>query len=107
MLKPNAGYSILQRWHPYAHETVRSYLDLFYWSFNRFGRLLEIYVDNASFFRKDDGTLTQLGKRLKFLDISFVFANSPEAKGAVSLPRGGEKCVNSSWPFRLISTQEK
>ena len=67
----------------YAHETVRSYLDLFYRSFSRFGMPLEIYVDKASFFRKDDGTLTQLGKRLKFLDISFVFANSPEAKGKV------------------------
>lgn len=67
----------------YAHETVASYLDLFYWAFNRYGLPLEIYVDKASFFRKDDGTLTQLGKRLKFLDISFVFANSPEAKGKI------------------------
>ena len=78
----------------YAHETVRSYLDLFYRSFNRFGRPLEIYVDKASFFRKDDGTLTQLGKRLKFLDISFIFANSPEAKGKVER-------VHQVWQDRL------
>ncbi len=67
----------------YARETVASYLDLFYWAFGRYGLPLEIYVDRASFFRKDDGTLTQLGRRLKFLDVSFVFANSPEAKGKV------------------------
>ena len=78
----------------YAHETVRSYLDLLYRSFNRFGMPLEIYVDKASFFRKDDGTLTQLGKRLKFLGISFIFANSPEAKGKVER-------VHQVWQDRL------
>ena len=78
----------------YAHETVRSYLDVFYRSFNRFGMPLEIYVDKASFFRKDDGTLTQLGRRLKFLDISFIFANSPEAKGKVER-------VHQVWQDRL------
>ena len=44
--------------------------------------------------RKDDGTLTQLGKRLKFLDISFIFANSPEAKGKVER-------VHQVWQDRL------
>ena len=78
----------------YAHETVRSYLDLLYRSFNRFGMPLEIYVDKASFFRKDDGALTQLGKRLKFFDISFIFANSPEAKGKVER-------VHQVWQDRL------
>lgn len=78
----------------YAHETVRSYLDVFYRSFNRFGMPLEICVDKASFFRKDDGTLTQLGRRLKFLDISFIFANSPEAKGKVER-------VHRVWQDRL------
>ena len=78
----------------YAHETVRSYLDLLYRSFSRFGMPLEIYVDKASFFRKDDGTLTQLGKRLKFLGISFIFANSPEAKGKVER-------VHQVWQDRL------
>ena len=78
----------------YAHETVRSYLDVFYRSFNRFGMPLEIYVDKASFFRKDGGALTQLGKRLKFFDISFIFANSPEAKGKVER-------VHQVWQDRL------
>lgn len=78
----------------YARETVSSCLDLFYRAFNRFGLPLEIYVDKASFFRNDDGTLTQLGRRLKFLDVSFVFANSPEAKGKVER-------VHQVWQDRL------
>lgn len=68
----------------YERETTASYLDLFYRSFNRFGLPLEIYVDKASFFRNDNGTLTQLGERLKFLDISFVFANSRSRRGRSS-----------------------
>lgn len=83
----------------YERETVRSYLDLFYRAFNRYGLPLEIYVDKASFFRKDDGTLTQLGKRLKFLDISFVFANSPEAKGKVER-------IHQVWQDRLPAYAE-
>ena len=75
-------------------ETVASYLDLFYRSFNRSGLPLEIYVDKAAFFRNDNGTLTQLGKRLKFLDVSFVFANSPESKGKVER-------IHQVWQDRL------
>ena len=67
----------------YSRETVASYLDLFYRAFSRYGLPLEIYVDKAGFFRNDDGSLTQLGKRLKFFDVSFVFANTPEAKGKI------------------------
>lgn len=67
----------------YAREVVESYLDFFCRAFTRYGLPLEIYVDRASFFRGDDGALTQLGKRLKFLDVSFIFANSPEAKGKI------------------------
>ena len=48
----------------YRRETVASYLDLFYGAFTRYGLPLEIYVDKASFFRNDDGSLTQLGKSL-------------------------------------------
>lgn len=77
-----------------ARETAASYLDLFRRAFNRFGLPLEIYVDKASFFRNDDGSLTQLGRRLKFLDVSFVFANSPEAKGKVER-------VHQVWQDRL------
>ena len=41
------------------------------------------YVDRASFFKGEDGNLTQLGKRLKLYGVSFVFANTPEAKGKI------------------------
>jgi len=67
----------------YGRECVRSYLDLFYRSFSRYGLPLEIYVDKAGFFRNENGELTQLGRRLKFFDVSFVFANSPESKGKI------------------------
>ena len=78
----------------YQRETVASYLDLFYRSFTRYGLPLEIYVDKAGFFRNDDGSLTQLGRRLKFVDVSFVFANTPEAKGKIER-------VHQVWQDRL------
>ncbi len=67
----------------YLRECVRSYLDLFYRAFSRYGLPLEIYVDKAGFFRGENGELTQLGRRLKFYDVSFVFANAPESKGTI------------------------
>ena len=67
----------------YRRECVRSYLDLFYRAFSRYGLPLEIYVDKAGFFRSENGELTQLGRRLKFYDVSFVFANTPESKGKI------------------------
>lgn len=67
----------------YLRECVRSYLDLFYRAFSRYGLPLEIYVDKAGFFRGENGELTQLGRRLKFYDVSFVFANAPESKGKI------------------------
>lgn len=78
----------------YRRETVASYIDLFYRAFTRYGIPLEIYVDKAGFFRNNDGTLTQLGKRLKLVDISFVFANTPEAKGKIER-------VHQVWQDRL------
>ena len=67
----------------YLCECVLSYLDLFYRAFSRYGLPLEIYVDKAGFFRGENGELTQLGRRLKFYDVSFVFANAPESKGKI------------------------
>ena len=67
----------------YLRECVQSYLDLFYRAFSRYGLPLEIYVDKAGFFRGENGELTQLGRRLKFYDVSFVFANAPESKGKI------------------------
>ena len=78
----------------YRRETVASYIDLFYRAFTRYGLPLEIYVDKAGFFRNNDGTLTQLGRRLKLVDISFVFANTPEAKGKIER-------VHQVWQDRL------
>ena len=78
----------------YRRETIASYIDLFYRAFTRYGLPLEIYVDKAGFFRNNDGTLTQLGKRLKLVDISFVFANTPEAKGKIER-------VHQVWQDRL------
>lgn len=84
----------------YARECVPSYLALFYGAFTRFGLPLEIYVDKAQFFRNEDGGLTQLGKRLNFYDISFTFANSPEAKGKIER-------VHIVWQDRLPAYFER
>ena len=67
----------------YRQEAFTSYLDLFYRAFTRYGLPLEIYVDKAKFFRGEDGNITQLGRRLKFFDVSFTYANSPESKGKI------------------------
>lgn len=67
----------------FRRECVPAYLDLFHTAFVRFGMPLQIYVDKASFFRSDDGQLTQLGMRLHFYGISFIFANAPESKGKI------------------------
>lgn len=84
----------------YHQETIIAYLDLFYRAFSQYGLPLEIYVDKARFFRNDQGTLTQLGKRLKFYDVSFVFANSPEAKGKIER-------LHKVWQDRLPAYVER
>ena len=78
----------------YRSECVNAYLDLFYRAFTRYGLPLEIYVDRASFFKGEDGNLTQLGRRLKLYGVSFVFANTPEAKGKIER-------VHQVWQDRL------
>ena len=67
----------------YPRECVPAYLDFFKRAFERYGLPLEIYVDRAGFFVSDSGKPTQLAKRLKFYDVSFLTANSPEAKGKI------------------------
>lgn len=75
----------------------RSYIHLFYNAFMQFGLPLQIYVDQASFFRSDSPERqTQLAQRLKFYDISFLLANSPEAKGKVER-------IHQVWQSRLPS----
>ena len=78
----------------YRSECENAYLDLFYRAFTRYGLPLEIYVDRASFFKGEDGNLTQLGRRLRLYGVSFVFANTPEAKGKIER-------VHQVWQDRL------
>ena len=78
----------------YAKETTESYAHLFYKAFMRYGLPLEIYVDKAAFFRTQDGADTQLAKRLRFFGVSFLFANSPAAKGKIER-------VHQVWQDRL------
>lgn len=80
----------------YKRECIEAYMDFFYTAFTRYGLPLEIYVDKASFFRNINGDLTQLATRLKFYEVSFVFANSPEAKGKIER-------VHIVWQNRLPS----
>jgi hypothetical protein len=68
----------------YAHENLAAYIDFLKESFERFGLPLQIYVDQASFFKSQDGRhLTRLASRLKFYGVTLVFANSPESKGKI------------------------
>jgi len=68
----------------YARELLLSYLDFLPAAFLAYGRPLQIYVDyHAIFFSKNPDALTQLGWALKFYDISFRYAPTPQAKGKV------------------------
>jgi len=79
----------------YARETVRAYIHFLRQAFERYGLPLQIYVDQASFFRSDgQAAQTQLERRLRFYDISFVLATSPESKGKVER-------VHRVWQDRL------
>lgn len=78
----------------YNHERIDSYLHLFYRAFMRYELPLQIYVDKASFFCKDDGSDTKLAKRLRFYGITFMCANTPAAKGKIER-------VHQVWQDRL------
>ena len=78
----------------YARECLESYIHLFYGAFTRFGLPLKIYVDKASFFNSGDGNATVLERKLNFYDVSFILANSPEAKGKIER-------VHQVWQDRL------
>lgn len=79
----------------YRHETVPNYLIFLRQAFERYGLPLEIYVDHARAFESNvEESNTRLGERLKFYDISLVFANSPEAKGKVER-------IHQVWQDRL------
>jgi hypothetical protein len=68
----------------YDRELLLSYLDFLPAAFLTYGRPLQIYVDyHAIFFAQNPDALTQLGWALKFYDISFLYAPTPQAKGKV------------------------
>ena len=68
----------------YDRELLLSYLDFLPTAFLAYGRPLQIYVDyHAMFFTQNPDALTQLGWSLKFYDISFLYAPTPQAKGKI------------------------
>ena len=68
----------------YDRELLLSYLDFLPTAFLAYGRPLQIYVDfHAMFFTHNPDALTQLGWALKFYDISFLYAPTPQAKGKI------------------------
>jgi len=68
----------------YDRELLLSYLDFLPAALLAYGRPLQIYVDyHAMFFTKNPDALTQLGGDLKFYDISFLYAPTPQAKGKI------------------------
>ena len=68
----------------YERELLLAYFDFLPAAFRAHGRPLQIYVDYHSiFFTNDPDALTQLGWALKFYDISFRYAPTPQAKGKI------------------------
>jgi hypothetical protein len=68
----------------YERELLHSYFDFLPAAFLAHGRPLQIYVDYHSiFFTNDPDALTQLGWALKFYDVSFRYAPTPQAKGKI------------------------
>jgi hypothetical protein len=68
----------------YERELLLAYFDFLPAAFLAHGRPLQIYVDYHSiFFTHDPDALTQLGWALKFYDMSFRYAPTPQAKGKI------------------------
>jgi hypothetical protein len=68
----------------YDRELLLSYFDFLPAAFLAYGRPLQLYVDYHSlFFTQTPEALTQLGWALKFYDISFLYAPTPQAKGKI------------------------
>jgi len=79
----------------YRSETVDAYLHFLHQAFMTYGLPQEIYVDHARIFEGNkENNLTRLAWRLKFYEISFVFADSPEAKGKIER-------IHQVWQDRL------
>jgi len=79
----------------YPAETLLAYLDFLPRAFLRHGMPLQLYVDYHSFFFTAlPESLTQLACSLRFYDISFRYAPTPQAKGKI------ERC-HQVWQQRL------
>jgi transposase InsO family protein len=79
----------------YRHDNVPAYLHFFHGAFMQYGLPLEIYVDQAGIFTGNQAdSVTRIEQRLKFYDVSFVVANTPEAKGKVER-------IHQVWQDRL------
>ena len=79
----------------YERELLLSYFDFLPAAFLAHGRPLQIYVDDHRiFFTHDPDALTQLGWALKFYDVSFRDAPTPQAKGKIER-------AHQYWPGRL------
>lgn len=79
----------------YRHENVPAYLHFLHGAFMQYGLPLEIYVDHAGIFAGNkENSISRLGERLKFYDVSFLFANTPESKGKVER-------IHQIWQDRL------
>lgn len=68
----------------YPRECLPAYLDFLSRAFEAYGLPLAIYVDYHSFFFSYlPDTLTYLGEALRFFDITFKYAPTPQAKGKI------------------------
>ena len=68
----------------YPRESLLAYLDFLSRAFEEYGLPLALYVDYHSFFFSYlPDALTTLGEALRFHDISFKYAPTPQAKGKV------------------------
>jgi hypothetical protein len=68
----------------YERERLLSYFDFLPDAFLAHGRPLQLYVDYHSiFFTQQPDALTKLGWALRFYDMSFRYAPTPQAKGKI------------------------
>ena len=68
----------------YGKENLLAYFDFLPSAFLEHGLPLVLYVDYHSFFfPQNPDALTELGKSLKFYEVSFQYASSPQAKGKI------------------------
>lgn len=68
----------------YQQEILLAYLDFLPEAFSAYGLPLMLYVDYHSlFFSSTPNALTTLGEALKFYDVTFRYAPTPQAKGKI------------------------